>query len=154
MSDLISSSEYAEIRSAIQDVKDTFFKLPVTVILYRTTKLTRFSEKKSNNLNPTSIAMTGLYVPSKSDDDSQAMQDRKGFSDISEGAIYLGYTECLATTPALIDGNGSPNIIPNKDELEFLGRKATIIGVNILGPDEAVFHLVKVHYKMDLAPSQ
>lgn len=152
MADLLSASDWSEIRSALQDVMDTFFKLPVTYVRRTSRKLHAFHEDRAADLTKTSYPLFALMVPdSKDDDDSKSLEVNKGYADLSEGYVYFNYQSLANHTPALIDANGRPAFIANKDSLVLLGKEVTITGVNLVGPTQSNFQLVKVHYKQEIA---
>ncbi len=152
--DLLSSQDWAEFRSAIHDVTDTFMKLPVTYIQRRIRSLPGFHENRANDLLQTNYNLLALKVP-ESKDASQANVNQypKGFIDVSEGYFLFSYPDLLAHNPPLIDSEGSPVFIANKDSFFSNGKEVTIIGVNLVGPSENDFQLVKVYYKNQMTNS-
>lgn len=151
MADLLSSSDWTDIRSALQDVMETFFKLPVTYVRRTDRKLQAFHEKRSADLVATNYPLLALMVPENKDDESaKSLEVNKGYADLSEGYLYFNYQVLLNHNPALIDANGKPVITANKDSLILMGKEVTITGVNLVGPSESNFQLVKVHYKQEI----
>lgn len=146
MADLLTGGDWTEIRGALQDVMDTFFKLPVTFVSRRQRKLVAFHENRKDDLEETTFEMMALLVPNNKDESkSQVTQEPKGFIDTSQGYLYFNY-KWLKDNNFLLD-DGLPNMIPNKDSFRFMGVEVSIIGVNVVGPTEADFQLVKVQYK-------
>lgn len=152
--DQLSASDWTTIRSALQDVMDTFFKLDVQLTFRNKRRLTKFHEKRNDNLSTITYALKALYVPENRDDTtSQANQDKKGYADLTEGILYFNYQYLLTYSPPLIE-NGIPVIVANRDSVIVFGGEATIIGVNLVGPTESNFQLVKVHWKKILDKSR
>lgn len=146
--DLLTASDWGEIRSALQDVMDTFFKFPVVFVQRRTRKLTAFHENRNGDLQEAIYNWNALVVPENKDENkSQVDQYPKGFVDTSQGYLYFNYKWLKEQTPSFIFPSGRPNIVPNKDSFRFLGVEVTVIGVNLVGPTESDFQMVKVQYK-------
>lgn len=156
--DLLTDNDWSEFRSAIHDVTDTFFKLPVVYIRRGADgarKLTAFHEDRSTDLPQQNYNLIALLVPeSKDSRESQAKQLPKGFPDLSEGYFLFNYADLKSQSPALINADGQPVFVPNKDSFFAVGKEYTIIGVNLVGPSEDDFQLVKVHYKQQLGESK
>lgn len=147
--DLLSAQDWADFRGAIKDVRDTFFDLPVTILFYNEVSLSNFNESKRTSRVPVNVNLLALNVPRKTDDDSQADQMRQGFMDDSEGYCLFHYPDLLASTPALIVG-GQVQIKTNRDTMKLNGEEVVIIAVNLVGPTEQDFQLVKIQYKRKL----
>jgi hypothetical protein len=164
MADLISSSDWGEIRSALEDVKDTFFKFPVIFRKRTTRKLTNFHESREADLDYIDYPLLALKVEEKTDNESRGTENKEGSVDIAEGYIYLSYQKLLVTNPPLItastfddtfdetftDGGGRHQFVLNKDSFIFDGMEHTILGVNLVGPTQSDFQLVKITYKKQL----
>jgi len=153
MPDLLTDQDRRDFDAAVQDLKDTFFRIPAAIRKRTQRRLEAFNEDIDRTLASCDIEFTGLYVPDKTDDDAEADRRHKGTLDNSEGFIYIGYDEALATTPPLINDNGDADIIPGQDTLLLLGNEYTIIGVNLVGPRLDIFHLVKIHWSKRIRPN-
>jgi hypothetical protein len=147
--DLLSAQDWGDIRAALTDVKDTFLEHPVILRRRAARKLANFNESRESNLISVDYPLVGLKVAKKTDDEAKATEEPKGSLDISEGDLYFDYQKLLAHNPPLIVST-MPQIIPNQDSLIMGGVEHTIIGVNNVGPTEADFQLVKVHYKQQM----
>lgn len=148
--DLLSPQDWLDTRSALEDVKDTFFKFPVTYRNRTTRKLTNFHENREADLDYVDYPLFGLKVADKTDDDSKGREMPKGSVDLAEGVIYFSFQKLLAHVPPFIDADKKCTFIMNKDSLIFEGEEHTIIGINNVGPTESDFQLVKVQYKKQL----
>lgn len=154
MANLLSTDEWNEIRGAIHDVTDTFLKKPITYIQRTERKLYAFNESRADTMNKTPYNLVCLVVPENTDaSQAQVMQDQKGSFDGSEGYFLFSYPDLLAFSPSMISG-GNPVFKPNVDTFKLDGIEYTIIGVNLVGPTEGDFQLVKVHYKKQLSNSK
>lgn len=149
--DLMTASDWGTFRSAIKDLRDTFFDLPITIIFRNEAGLTNFSDSKKDNRSAVPIAFTGLNVPKNTDNDSQSNQRKDGFMDESEGYCLFHYPDLLASTPPLIVG-GQVQVKVNRDTMKFNSEEVAIIGVDLVGPTEQDYQLVKVHYKHIMNP--
>lgn len=149
MADLLSSQDWTDIRSSLEDVKDTFFKFPVTFRHRTTRKLENFHENREDDLAFVDYALLALKVEEKTDKESKGTIMTKGAINDSEGYLYFSYQKLLAHAPPLII-SGIPQMIINKDSVIFDGTEKTILGVNTVGPTESDFQLVKVTYKKQL----
>ncbi len=147
---LISAGDWLDIRTALADVKDTFLMAPVLYVQRRTRKLSKFHEHRSDDLAEDTFELLCLKVELKVDDKAKVMQSKNGFADFSEGYLLFDYQVLLAHDPALIDGNGLPVFVPNVDTFVMHGQELTVIGVNLVGPTETDYQLVKVHFKKNL----
>ncbi len=152
---LLTVSDWAEFRSTLTDVKDTFLKMPVNYVQRGTRTLNPFHEHRKEDLTATVYALRGLKVErSSTDSEAKVMENAKGFMDNAEGYVLFDYQYLQAFTPTLINADGRSIFIPNKDTLVCQGEELTIIGVDLVGPTEADFQLVKVHYKKVLSNNE
>lgn len=147
---LISDGDWLEVRAALKDVKDTFLIMPVTYAQRRARKLTMFHENRKNDLELITYRLTCLKIEEANSDKALVMQSQKGFADISEGYLLFDYQVLKAYIPNFIDADGRCVIIPNQDTMVCQGEELTIIGVNLVGPTQTDFQLVKVHFKKNL----
>lgn len=147
---LISNGDWLEFRSALKDVKDTFLVLPVTYVQRRARTLNMFHENREADLQPVSYRLTCLKVEDENSDKADVMQAQKGFADLAEGYLLFDYQVLQAYVPNFIDSDGKCVIIPNQDTMICQGQELTIIGVNLVGPTQTDFQLVKVHFKKNL----
>ena len=151
MADLISASERAEMRSAIQDVFDTYMKEPAVLkIRNQVETLTAFNEDLDLHKAPVDVAVNVLYLPDKSDDDAEAEQRKEGYFDSSEGVVYIPISTLKATDPILWSDLSGADIVPNRDTIVIKGKTRTIKGVNPIAPDESSFFMLKIHYFNEL----
>lgn len=152
--DLMTAQDWTDFRTAIHDVTDTFFKLPVTYIQRRIHTLYGFNENRGKNEQQFAYVLNSLLVPEDHDRNrAQVQQDRKGFADLSEGYLYFSFPDLRDFSPSMIDSNGRPVFVANKDSFIMQGKEVTIIGINLVGPSQTDFQLVKVHYKQELNSS-
>lgn len=153
MPDLLSSSDWLEIRAAVKDVTDTFLKLPVVYIQRTTRKLSAFHENRSADLLQTNYNLFSLMVPENTERGrAQVDQRLSGSIDLSEGYLLFSYPDLQILS--LIGADGRPVFVANKDSFLLLGKEVSIIGVNLVGPTQTNFQLVKVHYKQQMTDSK
>lgn len=147
MADLLTATDRAEIRAAIQDVFDTYMKKSATLIIRdQGETLTAFVEGIDSHKTPVEYNILVLYLPATTDQDSEAMKNKTGYFDDSEGVVFIPVSTLKAQTPPLwTDGQGS-KIEANRDTIVVDGNILTIMGVNDVGPDEESFFMVKLHY--------
>lgn len=151
---LLTASDWSEIRSALTDVKDTFLIMPLLYIRRSGRRAVAFNDNREENLNFLAYALEGLIIEEHRDDSTAQVQEaQKGYADLSEGLVYFDYQKLQNLPQSFIDANGLPVFVPNKDTLYLFGREATIIGVNVVGPTQTDYQLVKVAYKFQLANS-
>lgn len=147
MADLLSAAERVEIRSAIQDVFDTYMKEPAILhIRNQGEKLSAFNESIEDSKAELKIELFVLYIPDTSDTDAESEQRKEGYFDNSEGVIFIPVSTLKGTTPILWDDLKGADIVPNRDTIIIKGKERTIMGVNPVGPDESSFFLVKLQY--------
>lgn len=145
---LLTTSDWTDFRSALTDVKDTFLKMPISYVQRIKRTLHPFHEHRKEDLEATVYVLRGLKVErSSTDSEAKVMQSAKGFMDNAEGYILFDYQYLQAFTPSFINSDGKCVFIPNKDTLICQGEELTMIGVDLVGPTEADYQLVKVHYK-------
>lgn len=155
MADLLTAAERAEILSAIQDVTDTFMKIPVILKQRRDKLITAFNENRDDNSNTYEIELLGLFVPEKTDTDAEAMLDTSGALDASQGDVYFNYQDLLnLESPSLINNAGQVDIVPNKDTIVIKDEERDIIAVDLVGPNEDIFYLVKLIIKNRIGPDK
>jgi len=153
--DLLSANDWNSFRSAIKDLRDTFFKFPIIYIQRRTRTLSKFHEDRSEDLEAVEYPLSALQVPENKDDtDSEITISKSGAVDNSMGVLYFYYDDLLMHNPPLIVG-GEPVFVANKDSFKLdSGEEVTIMGVNLVGPTSgpsvANYQLIKVRYKKDL----
>lgn len=152
--DLISPEDRLEARAAWQDVMDTFIQLPV-IFIQRTNQLAvPFNENRQANKKFVAYQMLALTIEEHKDDSTAQVKETKdGYIDLSEGIFYLNYKKLKEGTPSFIDSKGFPVFKTNVDTFYAWGREMTIIGVNLVGPWESDYQLVKVAYKLQLKNS-
>jgi hypothetical protein len=151
--DLLSAGDWLEFRSAIHDVTDTFFDLPVIYAQRRTRKLSKFHENRGDDLEVIGYNLLSFNVPNHTDESrSQAEALAKGSADFSQGYLSFSYLDLKNNTPSMIDVNGNPVFIPGKDTFFALGQELNILSVNLVGPSETDYQLVKVQYRKSLNP--
>ena len=148
--DLLTTSEREEIRGAIRDVTDTFFKVPVKITFrIPESEFADFNENQSD-MDEVVFDFNGLYVPDSTDDDSEADQRKDGFADMSEGKVFVHYQDFKGKVPELINKAGEILVTPNRDSINVFGQDMDIFGVNVVGSDEAEFFLVQIQYRKRL----
>jgi len=158
MADLLTEQDRAEIRSAIQDVFDTYMKMPATLEIRNLgEKLAAFNEQRSQHRDAETFDVLCLYLPDKNDEDAEAMKSRDGYFDNTEGVIYIPVSTLKGTTPPLWDDGTGTVITANRDSIVIQGERLTIFGVNAVGPDEgtlnvdqSTFYMVKLQYFNEL----
>lgn len=152
--DLLSAGEWGEFRSAIEDVTDTFFDMPTVLIIRSGRTLTPFHENREKDLNEAQFFFRTLRVENSSDESrSQAMIAGKGAGDFAQGYFLFYYKDLLNNDPSFINSEGKCTIIPNKDSIYAAGIEHTILSVNLVGPTETDYQLVKIQFKKQLSIS-
>ena len=147
MADLLSAEDRAEVRSAIQDVFDTYMKEPaILCIRNQGQKLSAFNEGIDDVKAVVKYELDVLYIPDTSDTDAESEQRKEGYFDNSEGVIYIPVPSLKSTTPKLWDDASEADIVPNRDTIIIKGKERSIMGVNSVAPDEGSFFMVKIQY--------
>lgn len=145
---LLSDQDWLDFRGALVDVADTFHLCPVQILFRTEIRLTAFNESRASNKAITAIDLLCLNVERSSfDAGAKAMMKQEGFMDNAEGYILLHYLTAKNAVPSLIDANGASALRENRDTIMLLGLERDIMGVNLVGPTQTDYQLVKIHYK-------
>lgn len=110
MTKLLTDSDFAEIRSAIGDVSETFLQKEITYRLFQDA-MSRMNSDGNRNATYYDCPVNGLIVWSE----KQPIETRQGIVDLSDGYILLNYDAIEAITypvPEVEEGEEAP--IPEK----------------------------------------
>ena len=141
MASLLSPQDIAAAQNALEDVMDTFFTLPITLI--------RITEKKPDRWNTGTHAavryeLNALYEQSSNQTDV-AQVGATGVYDDSDGLFSLSFK---ALDAAGLVANGLPAINPATDTIEAQGKVYDILGVHPDGFLVERYELVKLIVKL------
>jgi len=144
MADLLSSSDRQAFKDAIQDVTDTFFKVPI-IIRKRSRSLSLFNEDVDDNSEFVDHNALGLWVPANTGDAGKAEREPWGSVDLSEGRLLFNY--CDIDDLGLIKPDKTFDFNPNTDTIVSFGKEYEVEGSNLVGPNDDKFALIKIHFK-------
>lgn len=146
--DLLAAQDWLDIRSALTDVKDTFLKKQIIYRQRTARTLNGFHEKRDNDLQQTDYVLMALIVENSTDQSmSQGQLTIKGEANFAQSYALFDYQKLKSHVPPFIDLNGKSIFVPNKDTFIVNGEEVTILGVDLTGPTESDYQLVKVPFK-------
>lgn len=154
MAKFLSDSDFAEIRTAINDTVETFAQKPVLYKLTTEQAMDRFGRDKHLANNKTKFDLLGLVVWSVPD--SELNVEDIGKYDFSMGYVLFSW-DYLVEKELIITGtdeSNNPTSIPAfKPEVDLIvieGETLEVMGVNIAGQLKDKECVVKVFFKRDL----
>ena len=153
MASLITDAEFAEIRSAINDVMDTFALVPATYRLRKANVPSRFkrdNKRADQTAGYDDVAINVLIVWDDGTERGQIAVMQSGAYDFSEGRVYMKYDDAIATSPPLVDGSKNLVMQAEKDLFKFNNVEYDIIGVQLLGQLKDTDVLCELHIKKQL----
>ncbi len=144
MAKLISTAQFNQIRSAINDVIDTFMELDVTLIQPGKyfSKVGEVSEESDLER-----VLKGLKVAEESEEDLTTDRTNVGSVDKSEVDVYFGFDYLKGLIPPLISSENKILIDPDTDSMKIDEVLYRIIGAASVGPIKNVDALVIVRLK-------
>lgn len=143
MADLLNPSDWAEFRSAIKDVTDTFAKNPVSITV-NTKVYDEWNESKSGNTEGVDYSALGLLV-FKSTQSNGAVNTKNGNHDLYDGYALFNREDLQII--GLIDSSNMPIIVADRDDINALGKKYRVKSVVPVGPTEDNYALIKLWIK-------
>ena len=143
MPSFLTDEDFAEIRSAIQDVTDTFLRLPIT-FKKLTGHLSRFSGDRKKTKTTSDIVVNGLIVwGGGGSSDGQFEIDETGKRDLDEGYILFNFDDM--ETAGLTDNENV--IVMEGDTIIARDINYKITGVEPLGQLKDKDCVVKIYIK-------
>lgn len=142
MPSLITPEEFAEIRSVVQDVTDTFHKKSITYLLRGESLDINNEDRTDQTLTP--YVIMGLVVWSTTTGEGRVEESREGNLDLTEGYVNFNYDDCDLV--GLISGFRFIGM-PDQDLIEFDGIRYKVIGIPPLGQFPEKNSLIKVNFR-------
>ncbi len=143
MAKLISDSEFAEIRTVINDVSETFLQKTVTYKL-KTVSMDRMNRDRNEKGSFQDVNLDVLVVW----DETEVETDRtNGVMDLSDGYLLVNW-DYLETTPLLDSGVLKTNI--GADRVIVDDKELILIGIEKLGQLKDTFTVLKFYIKKQL----
>ena len=144
MTKLISTAQFGQIRSALNDVIDTFMELDVTLI-QPGEDFSKVGEETEES--PVETILKGLKVAEESSEDLETDRNNIGSVDKAEAEVYFGFDYLKGLTPSLIGVDNEVLIDPDKDSMRIDGVIYRIIGAASIGPVKDLDVLVLTRLK-------
>ena len=142
MPDLLTTQDFTDIRNAVNDVADTFFKQPISYKVDKDTA-TRFQRDIKTARVFTTVTLNALVVWEKTGNNSENKQSQTGAYDIYRGYCLVKYDD--AATLGIIDSDKNVLVNPPQDKLTIGTVDYYVIGVNLIGQLGAKECLLKIH---------
>ena len=143
---LLTPEDILAFKSAIKQVTDTFNKVPVKII-QRSKKVTVFNQSRKDTNTNTEYNLFALSIYDTQDTGSEPKKSEAGSLDMTEGYLLFNFEDLDAAGLIGAAPDYSPLIVANRDTVEFYGKVFEIEGVNLTGPVEDKYALVKLHFK-------
>lgn len=147
MAKLLTDADFAEIRTAINDVVETFAQLPITYKKLKRRTLSRFNRETTSNQSFTDYSFNALEVWEKNEKGFDKA-DEKGIWDFSEGYLLIAFDEVIAK--GLIDTNGNLAMESEVDKVVIRTIQYDIVGIVKIGQLKDQEVLVKIQFKKPL----
>lgn len=145
--DLLSSSEFAEIRDVLNDTMFTFFKEKAIYKMDSNTA-TRWMDDIEDMRNYQDIDLNCLIVWEGSDKDAKIDVRTTGAHDFSKGYILVRFDDCFNNGIVNSDKNVESN--PAQDKLVFKNTTYKVEGIVLVGQLENTDVLIKIFFSKDL----
>jgi len=145
MPDLLSNSERAEIRSALKDVTDTFFKTTITIQKYNSFSVDRFNEDREDR-EYTSYEVLGLKLERDQERD-RVRKDEAGDFERGTIEVYINFDDL--ETAGLTEGVNH-TISETEDYMIVEGTRYEIDYIIKAGPLDEKNVLIKIYGKPDI----
>lgn len=153
MTKFLNDSDFAEIRTAINDTIETFSGKTIYYYLSPSETLSRFGRDKQNATDKTEYALNGLIVWDAPKAELEI--DELGKFDFSMGYVLFGW-DYLDGEGLIIseDVNGiieaKPSFLPERDKIKIDGETLEVMGIVVQGQLNDRECVVKVYFKRGL----
>lgn len=145
---LLTSTDFANIRDNLNDVMFTFLKRPITYKKDSNTN-TRWQKDNAVARQYTNISLNGLVVWGTSNEDFELKTEITGAKDFGEGYVLLRYDDC--TAQGIVTAGNFTTTTP-QDKIAFNGVDYYVRAIVMSGQLENEEVLVKVFFRKDLLP--
>ena len=145
MAKFLSDSDFAEIRSTVNDVIETFAQKAIVYHIADKYTLNRFNRDNNNEVTKTDKNLLGLVVWEVNKATLEV--EEWGKYDFSVGYVLFGW-DYLQNENLIPDQR--PLFIPEKDEITIDGIKLEVMGIWTGGQIKDTDAVVKVFFKNNL----
>lgn len=144
MAKFLTDTDFADIRSAVNDAIETFAQLEVTYKKLRKRTRSRFNRELTTDQNFDDYILNVLEVWEKNEK-GMSQVDEKGKWDFSEGYLLVQFD--AIETLGLVDVNGNITMDQDVDKVLIKGVEYEVNGVITLGQLKDKDCLVKIQFK-------